>query len=567
MRHKSIVTAFIIILLLSAGLIFVKFVNAQPATDATVSGFAWSSNIGWVSFQAPLYQVTLTPSGALTGHAWSSNIGWIRMNPEIDATLPTSVSGRNIPARLDPSTGKIIGWARACSVFPNNTCSGTTMRPLEETGGWDGWISFDSGNVAGSPTYGVSYDSVTGKFSGYAWGATNLGWISFCDEANGYCVKTNDFKIRCEADTDSDGIFGEPSDSQASMGAGGAPANVDWRATVVSGGTPNFTYTWSGDVVGSLIDTSAEYSVERSDDYSSTGTKTVRIHVKDANDKTSEESCSVQVDNPLEKRLTVNITSDGIATGSVNIPGWEPDNICNADINEASVTCPYGGGTSKVYSSDTQVDITAAPGSYDNAGIPTPYSVSWSGDVPSSCTTGLSCDVMVDGPKTVFVNLFKPGLSYLSHISATPPVITINTHSSGQSASSNTSNIRVEALNGALGGQLCLKSIVSELGSHPELSAVTGAGRSPVCHFGEETFNCNATSGLANCIEVESGDTLDIPFYIEVLDRDVAVFDNSPYRAVIGISGVVDNDPPNSDSADANVNVRFFYRVGDVRPR
>ena len=42
-----------------------------------------------------------------------------------------------------------------------------------QSGGWDGWIS-----LSGSQ-YGVTYNSTTGKFAGYAWGSLNVGWVSF----------------------------------------------------------------------------------------------------------------------------------------------------------------------------------------------------------------------------------------------------------------------------------------------------------------------------------------------------------------------------------------------------
>jgi hypothetical protein len=43
------------------------------------------------------------------------------------------------------------------------------------TDGWDGWISLNGDN------YGVSFSSVTQRFSGYAWGSDVVGWINFID--------------------------------------------------------------------------------------------------------------------------------------------------------------------------------------------------------------------------------------------------------------------------------------------------------------------------------------------------------------------------------------------------
>ena len=41
------------------------------------------------------------------------------------------------------------------------------------TDGWDGWISM------GGTGYGVTHDSSTGAFGGYAWGDVNVGWVDF----------------------------------------------------------------------------------------------------------------------------------------------------------------------------------------------------------------------------------------------------------------------------------------------------------------------------------------------------------------------------------------------------
>src|SRR3989344_1211787 len=162
MRHKKLLGLLLLfVLIISAGLVLIKFVNAQQPADADVSGYAWDSNTGWISFEGSLYQVVLKSNNNLEGYAWSSNSGWIKMNPGIDSTLPISAPGRNIPAKL--SSGKIIGWARAISVLGSCPTEPGPMKCNSERGGWDGWISFDSDNVTGSPTYSVAYDSLTGK--------------------------------------------------------------------------------------------------------------------------------------------------------------------------------------------------------------------------------------------------------------------------------------------------------------------------------------------------------------------------------------------------------------------
>ncbi|KKQ32523.1 MAG: hypothetical protein US45_C0018G0002 [Candidatus Nomurabacteria bacterium GW2011_GWA1_37_20] len=59
---------------------FVVFAGSEH----NISGWAWSSNIGWISFNNTTgggsinYGVNKNVDGTLVGYAWSSNIGWIQ---------------------------------------------------------------------------------------------------------------------------------------------------------------------------------------------------------------------------------------------------------------------------------------------------------------------------------------------------------------------------------------------------------------------------------------------------------------------------------------------------------
>jgi len=124
-----------------------------------ISGFAWSDNIGWISFNPVDYGSSIDyglnvnqDTGAISGYAWSDNIGWINFGPT--SGYPGSPSSGAVL-----SGNALIGWARA----------------INYGGGWDGWIKL-SDTTAG---YGVGYNSSTGDFSGYAWGSDVVGWVSF----------------------------------------------------------------------------------------------------------------------------------------------------------------------------------------------------------------------------------------------------------------------------------------------------------------------------------------------------------------------------------------------------
>lgn len=143
--------------------LILNFLFIIPAFGANLSGWAWSGNVGWISFHGTSADDV---TGGLYGYAWSENIGWIRLNPK--GPYPDSP---DFSARL--MGGKIRGWARACAGAANPDCSGE-VNP--DAGGWDGWINF-SGDGYSVEQIG---DIVSGcSLSGYAWGSDVLGWIRF----------------------------------------------------------------------------------------------------------------------------------------------------------------------------------------------------------------------------------------------------------------------------------------------------------------------------------------------------------------------------------------------------
>ena len=134
------------------------------AAGGSLSGYAWSSNIGWISFSGTgggsSYGVAIsnTDNQTLSGFAWSDGVGWITFN------------GNSCGAQAMLVNGALQGWAQAMSADNN---------------GWDGCISL-SGSGGGS-SYGSSIAggvNKSGTFSGYAWGSDVVGWISFSGTAS-----------------------------------------------------------------------------------------------------------------------------------------------------------------------------------------------------------------------------------------------------------------------------------------------------------------------------------------------------------------------------------------------
>lgn len=119
------------VVLISYGLFFGVNTFAST-TDGTVSGYAWSENIGWINFGATNGNIRVTDS-SLTGNAWSTNKGWIKLDPTTSGVRNTS-------------SGVLSGYAWGQNV---------------------GWINFS----------GVTINS-SGEFTGIANG-TNTGRINF----------------------------------------------------------------------------------------------------------------------------------------------------------------------------------------------------------------------------------------------------------------------------------------------------------------------------------------------------------------------------------------------------
>lgn len=164
------VVALLAVLFLVAAIQYEGWFKTSPAYAGSLdslSGFAWSSNIGWISFNCTSdgscpggtgYGVNIDPTtGNFSGYAWSDSIGWISFNQ----TTGCPESGCTTQPNMNLSTGAVTGWAKAL------TANGS---------GWDGWIK-----LAGATPDGNVYGPVLsgGTFVGYSWGSDVIGWMSW----------------------------------------------------------------------------------------------------------------------------------------------------------------------------------------------------------------------------------------------------------------------------------------------------------------------------------------------------------------------------------------------------
>ncbi len=158
------------------------FDSSPNNNNGSIEGASWVTH--------PDFGVNVGLDGNITGYAWSSNIGWIGFDPAGPYPQAPSYSGRvDIYGDLSGcgERGWICGWARACSVFQSG-CSGL-MIPDSERGGWDGWIFL---GPHGSPADGVRLHDTGTDFDirGYAWADEPIGWINFNCIDDGNCSQT-----------------------------------------------------------------------------------------------------------------------------------------------------------------------------------------------------------------------------------------------------------------------------------------------------------------------------------------------------------------------------------------
>lgn len=130
-----------------------------PVEAATISlsGYAWSETVGWVSFKGSNYGVIVDSStGALSGYAWSEHVGWLSFSPSDLTGCPTAPC----TASVNLTTGALSGWAK--------------------------WLNTGEFVRLSGPGYGVTYNNSTKAYSGYAWGDLNSGWMKW--SGPGYSV-------------------------------------------------------------------------------------------------------------------------------------------------------------------------------------------------------------------------------------------------------------------------------------------------------------------------------------------------------------------------------------------
>ena len=161
--HLAKLLFWILPFLVAVSVYFLYASSLGAGSNVALSGFAWSGNTGWISFNCANtgncptsnYVVSMDQdTGFLSGYALSDNIGWVQAY-----TSPTGCPVSPCEARVNRTTGRVTGWFKALA------------GGAAQSGGWDGWIQLSDSSG------GVSVNDAGTAFQGYAWGADVMGWV------------------------------------------------------------------------------------------------------------------------------------------------------------------------------------------------------------------------------------------------------------------------------------------------------------------------------------------------------------------------------------------------------
>lgn len=359
--------------------------NANAAvgdgSNGNVSGYLWSSTIGWISLNchqgsasggsacggseggAP-YSVNVTRDtgtgiGYFDGYAWSPNIGWVSFRP-------ADVVSCGPRASLNTTTNQVSGWARVLS--------GTIGATTTTLGGWNGCINLRGTTSGTTPsTYGVSFNptATTNSLAGttaapsFAWGSVNLGWISWANAHLNLTAPVVELKVN-GADT-------------AALGSTGGSVALTWTTQNLSSADCTATDAWTGAKSSSGGSQSATVAANTT---ASVITKTYIITCTGLSGATVSDTVTVTVAGSSSAGSTAPFLSFLVnGTGAVTVPSgttvtlsWEVDNLrpgfCRGQSSGlfGGWNGPIGSTTGPLKSiHPSGSNLLAAPGTYTEA--------------------------------------------------------------------------------------------------------------------------------------------------------------------------------------------------------
>ncbi len=494
--------------------------SRADSSPSKLSGYAWSSNIGWLSMEGSTpYGVKITYGSPgnpniIEGSAWSSNIGWINFDPVIGSGGDALPSGATDPHGVWLEGNNVTGWARACSVFASGGCSGD-LKDNAQRGGWDGWIKMNS---TGNPTNDVHM--VGNELQGYAWGSDVIGWIDFCSNSGtSGCVSLDTLNFTC-------GPI-EPIENDGKLDSTHTSLNVAWEA-VVTNGNGTYTYDWTFDVTPT-----ADTVAQPNRDYTSAGPHTASVTIEDGAGKKGSASCQdLIISEAAKSTLFLSVVGNGTSGNVSSID----DTTIDCDLN---TSCPnhiydlgYNGG---------EIILTGeTPASGE--------SLTWTGCDSAGGVGDMTCGINTNHLENwVTANYGTAPTS--GSLTAVPPGLLIDQQADGVPAKTIESTI---TWIGTEPTDICFLGSVSErtgrsIADVNEL--ITVPANNIECWLGG---NEGCVGGISTCVNILPGAENAKKFYIRVKEKKIKVRSNSPYFIDIGQIG------------GAKATLYFEYTVPDI---
>ncbi len=345
----SIVASF----LFAVAIIGTGMQTAQAA-DYPLTGWAWSPNVGWISFNSSnsgaggaAYGVKVSDAGVLSGYAWAPTVGWLSFN-SADTTGCGDTTLASCAPQLTFGTGRVAGWAR----FING---------IGRTDGWNGWVKLSDSEFFESPGYqgtqGVTYDNSKLSFSGYSWGSPATGWIKWDgDGSNGVKCPT------CPQPTQACALETLP-----------ATTNVIPRTVTVNWySNPGSTCTGSGFATGGAAEGSTNITVNGDTQLSVSCTNSTNTASKQCFAFVDYQAPSIGGETPVS-----------VCTQGVNCP--DDPNIPNYALSAVSGTVTAKSPETITIPTGSSVTLTATrtnPGSFASCDLSNSADLSgWGGTV------------------------------------------------------------------------------------------------------------------------------------------------------------------------------------------
>lgn len=255
-------------------IIFISWFRAdapiQAGDEHNTSGYAWSENIGWMSFNSTTggganYGVNIDSiSGDLSGYAWSENIGWVSFNRSDTGNPPEAPfnGDSGAIAKYNSDNNEVTGW----------------MKVLASGDGWDGWVKF----------YNITLD-INGDWHGWAWSSEVIGWVSFNGTEGGGSYKV----------TSSDVVNQSPIASDLDVSVG--------NTATYCGATAAHYFSWAYSDADGHNESRFQFQIDNDSDFSSLTIDRDYSGLSNPSPTTNNQTVAV-VSSPNSDQLTYDTT-------------------------------------------------------------------------------------------------------------------------------------------------------------------------------------------------------------------------------------------------------------------